>query len=525
MFWRSKKSRKRSKPQRPNALAYWKLEHLESRDMLSVVNVAITGGPLGNSVALNGDSQGDSVQLAADPATPGQYIITGSAGGNPTLLTLNGGATTNQPLTINNVTGDITVSLGSGNATFDFEGPGGTALSTAPANLIINNSTGSDSVILNNVLVDGNLTVTKTAGASGNTSLSLTNTTIIGNSTVDNTGGGGAGGGVSTTTINSSTLEGSFALLNANGFATLTVTGTTSPTTFGAGNKGVNNVTITNGDGGSTTTFAANTTAYGALNITNGNTLPGELELVTFTGTTVQGGTTIVNGNSTTKVVSTNSNLGMQLAGPAAPAPVAIANGVGFNTLAVTGSTMPWGLSVSNDNAAAGPAATGNWGSSTTITSSSIGTRIGGPSIAGAPAGDALQIIGDKGPDVVNLTSNTIGGTLDLSRLGSGNNSVTLDSNTIGSVDIVTAGTGNNFVKIAGGVIQAALTIDFGNVGSNELDLRNGTTQINGSTAPVLPSLVSGVITITGGPGVNTFRYDAGVAIPPVSGFSIFTSP
>lgn len=520
MFWRSKKSRKRSKPQRTSALAHWKLEHLESRDMLSVVNVAITAGALGNSVALLGDSQGDSVTLQADPSTPGQYIITGSAGGNPTLLSLNGGATTNQPLAVNNITGDISVSLGSGNTTFDFEGTGGTALSTTPANLIINNSTGSDTVILNNVLVNGNLTVTKTAGASGNTSLSLTNTTIIGNTTVDNTGGGGAGGGVSTTTINSSTLEGAFSLSNANGFASLSVTGATSPTTFGAGNKGLNNVTITNGDGGSTTTFAANTTIYGKLGIANGNTLPGELELVTFTGTTVQGGTTIANGNSTTKVVSTNSNLGMQLAGAVVPAPVTIANGVGFDTLAVTGSTVPWGMSVSND-----AAGTGNWGSSTSISTSSIGTRIGGPSIPVAPLGDALQIIGDKGPDVVNLASNTIGGTLDLSQLGSGNNSVTLDSNTIGSVSIVTAGAGNNFVKIAGGVIQAALNINFGNVGSNELDLRNGTTQINGSTAPVLPSTISGVITITGGVGVNTFRYDAGVAIPPLSGFSIFTSP
>lgn len=524
MFWRSKQPKKRPKGKCHGGHYFFKVERLEDRHMLSgVVNVVTTGTP--GSLTFDGDSENDSIELQSDPSTPGQYIITGT-GATPTLLTLNGSPVSTSTLTVNNITGTISVDLGDGNKTFDFEGPTGGGTSTAPSDVDITNSYGSDTNIFNNVVVDGNLNVTKAVGAVGSASLSLTNTTIEGDALVDNTGS--TGGGDTTTTIASSILEGGGATHTALGLTTndgnaiLQVSGTT---TFGAGFKGAA-VDIENGDGGSVTTFAGTATLYGPLDIENGDApLQGQINMVTFNGTTVLGTTTIDDGHATTKVTSTNSTLGSLLA--ASPQPVTITNGTGYDSLTVTGSTIPWGMGAANDGAIlGGSASTGAWGSSTTVSTSSVGTRIGGPNLlVPALTGDAFALSGDNGPDVVAMTSNTIGGILNLGTLGAGNNSVTLDSNTIGAVDVATSGLGNNFVEIAGGVIQASLSVNFGGNGSNNFTLANGSSPINGSTAPVLPSLLNGSIHIDGGPGISVFHIAAGLTLPPFSNFASVLTP
>ena len=542
MFWCSKQAKKRPNSKRPNsrrqgAFSFLRVEPLEDRHMLSgVVNVEIApaAGVAPGALTLVGDTANNSIELQSDPTTPGQYIITGT-GSSQTLLQLNGGGQTLTSLTVNGINGTISVNLGSGNDTFDFEGPTGGGTSTAPVDVDITNNAGSDVNIFNNVLINGNLNIAKAVPAGGGNSpvgyseLDLTNTTVIGDAIVNNVGGGG--GGDSLTQITGSTLEGgatnkALNLTNNLGNSIIQVQGTTQ---FGTGGFVANTpiVNIDNGDGGSRTTFAGTATVYGGLNILNGDALQGQLELVTFNQTQVLGATNIDNGDganltSNTKILVTNSNLGTQLAnlpGPNPVAPVTIQNDAGFDSLTMTGSQIPWGLSVNNDAAAAGAS---NWGSTTSISTSSIGTRIGGPALPAA--GDALQIQGDNCPDVVTATNNTIGGELDLSGLRNGNNSVTLDSNTMGALAVDT-GTGNDFLKIAGGSIQASLDVNLG-AGADTMFVTNGSVAVNGSTLPILPSPLTGAVAINGGIGVDTFEYGTGIAIPPdLNNFEIFVTP
>ena len=113
---------------------------------------------------------------------------------------------------------------------------------------------------------------------------------------------------------------------------------------------------------------------------------------------------------------------------------------------------------------------------------------------------------------------------LDLGALNNGNNAVTLDSNTMGSLRVVT-GTGNDTLTLSGGSIQSAIFVNLG-AGNDTLNMRNGSTPINGSTVPVLPSPLLGAIDIDGGAGIDTFHYDAGLVLPPdVNNFEVFVSP
>jgi hypothetical protein len=533
MFWRSKQPKKR--PRR--AANFLRVERLESRDLLSgVVNIEIApaAGVTPGNLTLVGDTANNSVMLQADPTMQGRYIITGT-GSSQTLLQINGGGVTMQTVTVNGINGVITVDMGGGNDTFDFEGPTGGGNSNAPANVSITNHAGSDINIFNNVLINGNLNITKASGAVGYSELDMTNTTVIGDAIVDNVGavggGGASGGGDSLTQITGSTLQGgatntALRLTNDQGNAIVQIQGTTQ---FGAGVAAgaAPVVSINNGTGGSRTSFAGTATVYGGLNITNGDSLPGQLELVTFNQTQVLGSTSINNGTgvnsfSDTKVIVTNSNLGTQLANfplAATAAPVTIQNNAGFDSLTISGSQAPWGLSANNDVANGG---TSNWGSSTSITGSSFGTRIGGPALP--IAGDALQISGDNGADIVSVATSTLGGALDLGALNNGNNAVTLDSNTMGALRVVT-GTGNDSLKLMGGNIQSAIFVNLG-AGNDTMELRNGSTPINTSTVPVLPSPLLGAISIDGGLGIDTFKSDTGLVLPPaLNNFEVFVSP
>jgi hypothetical protein len=542
MFWHSKQPKKRpksprSKSQRHGAAHLFRFEHLESRHMLSgVVNVVTDAA---GNLTLNGDGQGDSISLLPG-AAPGQYTING----NGTLLTLNnpGGLATTSSLSVNGINGLLDVNLGFG-GTFTL-GQTGTAPATLPNVLggvtIINGGNATNTVT--NVKIDGNLTVTATNLASTNgANLALTGIQVDGDTVVNNTGGAGlavgAAGGNSVTTITNSTLIGTglpastaFALINQNGSAGLSVQGTTN---FGAGNNTpviINNVNAVGG--GSNINFAgtaaAPVTLYGRLQIANGNSLAGQIDNVSFNWTTVLGTVAINNaaggGNTAASVTSSNSNLEAQLAPVAPPLPPAsIANGIGFDTLQVTGSTLPWGLTVANDNAVLGVASANPWGSNTIIGPSAGGT----PSVIGsmvAAGANALQITGDAGPNVVNVSSSNIGGAggvLNLSSLSNaagGNNSVTLSNNQIGALNAVLDGNAN-FLEIAGGTIQTAINVNLG-AGGSTLYLANGSS----SNAPVLPNPLFGAVLINGGLGVNTFEYETGVAVPQTNllGFQLF---
>jgi len=512
MFWRTKKVAKR----RPPAVRRLRAEAFESRHMLSgVVNVVIAPVGAAGTLTLLGDNAGNQVELQADPTNPGTFIISGT---NNTLLQVNGGGVTVQSQTVNGINLDINVQLGHGSNTFDFEGPTGGGTSTAPADLDIVNL-GTDTNILNNVTVIGNLNVTKAPGNFGLSTLTISNSTVQGDTVVNNIDGGASGGSSFTTLINSSLQGGgpthtALTLVNNGGDAELSVQGTTllGASAFGVVPPAQPEVVVVNGDGGGKSIFTGATTVYGGLTIVNGDSLPGQTETVSFNGTNVLGPTNIADGTgaahfSNTRLIVTNSNLGTKLAtvaGPT-PAPVIVQNNAGFDSLNMSGSQLPWGLAVNNDLNAAGAS---NWGSTTSITSSSIGTRIGGPSLP--VAGDALQIIGDNGPDVVNVATSTIGGELDLGALRGGNNSVTLDSNTMGSLVVVT-GAGNDFLKIAGGVIQQSIFVNLGG-GQDTMQLRHGTTPINGSTIPVMPDPLLGALFVEGGTGVDTFLSDADLA-------------
>jgi len=107
----------------------------------------------------------------------------------------------------------------------------------------------------------------------------------------------------------------------------------------------------------------------------------------------------ISNGNGDTTTSFVNSTLGSHLVLgsnnlPTIGGPVVVLNNAGFDTFTSTTTTMPWGLKIDNNNGGSSP---GNWGSTTTISQSSIGTSPYGPRvplIPGPVAGDAMILLG-----------------------------------------------------------------------------------------------------------------------------------
>ena len=368
---------------------------------------------------LAGDNSVHSIKLTSSLGGGlDAYTITSK---NGTLFQLNGAGATFTSLQVNGIVNDITVNLGVGGPnTFDFEAPAATpgSVSTVLANLIINNQSVQTNII-NNVLIQGNLTVH--SASNGYKELDMLGTQVNGCTEINNYAAAGQKAppsgtptfaGDSYANITNCTLEGlnvkpsqntdgeggvsdpvpaleidngvgnnivfiqSASPLPANETSGLTRTQigfqTTSPATalevnnnlgeskgifFGGGS----NTTLTNGGN------APSPVVYGGAEIENGATYPLQSNQVNFVGSVVYGAVDVTNdpllpgGNTRTSVQ--NSTLGAQLLNNA---PVEIVNnGIGTNQLLMTASQIPWGLAVLNDSS--------SYGNATIIDSSFIG--------------------------------------------------------------------------------------------------------------------------------------------------------
>jgi len=550
MFWfkwqrkKSKKSHEKAAGARRNSRRRLLFEALETREVMAtnIVNLVLAPfGPPGVALAIDGvgGTSGNNVSISQTTTDVNQYIIQGL---NGTVLELNGvGATLTPSITLNGISGPITVALGSDN-TFSFLGQtnitGATpVLTTQPSvltsNLTINNGDGDSTDNLTNVQIGGNLAVTA-AGPIGNSTLTITSSTVIGTTNVNNT----ATSGNTNTTISGSSLEATgggvaFTLNNGDGSNITTVNGNSQ---FGTGPMAAVAVVINNGDGGNSTTFTGassvagpgTTTVYGAVNIDNGTTLPGFVNLVSFSGANVLGPVNVANGaggataNAQTQVIG--STLGSSLAfvggAPTVGGPLVVTNATGGDTFSLQNSTLPWGLELVNGGN------TSALGSSTQITGSMVGTAPNAQTMA-LPAipgliglaqpvlGDSMYLGGDKGNNVVTIGANgggagggdTFGGNVDLQLLG-GNNSVTTQDNSVMAGLAVHAGNGNNFVLLTATTISASFNLNLGN-GNNSFFVAPSAT---------LPSQLLGSVVIKVGTGLNTTNL--GPLLPP--GFEVF---
>lgn len=503
-FWGSRdrsdaqpRRERRTKSRRKTAQRRLFVESLETREVFAgVVDVQIA--PLVGAGTLNlvGDGSNNDVEIR-QTTTPGEYTITGK---NGTLLQLNTAGVTMPSVTINGIIGNMTVGLGTGNDTFTFAGITAGGVSNIPGNLTITNDDGSNVNILDHVMVNGDFTVNKLAASSGYSELQILSSTVIGDTIANNVG---VGSGDTKTTIDSSSLQaggaGNWALLliNGTGQDILDVRGSSQ---FGTGSFiGAQPIfAVVNGAGGSRTTFTGasqvagpgTTTVYGNIAINNGGSLAGQVDIVTFNGANVLGGVTINNANGTTQTMVLNSTLGSHLSAGLG-GPLLVNNNAGFDELVMTGSSIPYGAAINNDVGAVGASL---WGSSTQITNTSIGTRPLGPALP--TPGDALQIIGDNGADIVNLSGATLGGTLNVSALGNGNNSVSLINQTAMAVLNLVTGSGNDTLLINDSRVSTAVNILLG-AGSDTF------SAINVDPATEWPSALLGAIVINGGAGVD----------------------
>jgi hypothetical protein len=417
-------------------------------------------------------------------------------------------------LTVNGINNAISVSLRTGNDNFSFLARPDGQPSNIPGDLVITNDDGSNVNMLSDVLINGNLSVLKAPAASGYNDLQILRSTVIGATLVDNIGAGGD----TKTVIDTSSLQGTgvgpaFTLLNGVGADINNIRGNSQ---FGTGPFVSTGpvVLINNGDGGSQTTFTGasaiagfgTTTVYGALVINNGLNLPGFVDLVTFDGTNVLGPVVVENGDGNASTGVTNSTLGSHLALaptnlPLIGGPLVVLNQAGFDDFTMTGSTLPWGLAIDN-NFGVPPA---NWGSSTQINQSSIGTGPFGPRLDmfGA-AGDAMALLGDNGRDLVNMNGATLGGRLNLT-LFAGNNELNVTNNSVmAGLRLVTLG-GNDKVLIDSSRILVDVFVRLGN-GADEFYVRNI------AFATDWPSSLLGSVSVDGELGVD--RTNLGSLIP-----------
>lgn len=513
MFWplqRKKKVNERKSRVRRGSSRRLLFEGLENRNLLAAGVVDVQVFPLlaPGELDLIGDLSNNEVQIS-QTVNVGEYRIDGL---NGTKLQVNGAGVTMDTVTVNGITGDILVALGTGDDTFTFDNTYASTgqLSNVPGDLRIENNDGSNQNQIENVNINGDLDVIKDAGSTGYSELHILGTTVIGFTIVDNTGGGS--GGDTWTEINDSWLQGngggppSFTLSNGDGKDIIDVQGNSQ---FGIGPfPGGPVVLISNAAGGSRTTFTGSgaaagfgtTTVYGEMMIYNGTNLPGTLDTVTFNGSNVLGDVLIMNDDGNTSVTVTNSTLGSHLvAPPFSPvigSPLLIANGAGFDQFSMTNSSAPWGVGIDNDFGFNGDV----WGSVTQITNSQIGTAPFGPAIPGFP-NVAFGMRGDNGRDVVNISGTTVDGILGL-ELYAGNNEVNLTSQTrMDALYVVTLG-GNDTLLIDDSAILVSVYVRLGS-GADTFFVRNV------DPATEWPSALLGSIDINGEIGVDTTNLSA----------------
>jgi len=520
-----------------------RFESLEDRRVLAagIVDVDVFSTP--GTLFLDGDTSNNDVEIRQTPNIPNSFDITGK---NGTLLTLNDFNTLLAPtftsLTVNGITGDISVDLnsyavvGGGVDKFTFVGTGALP-SSVPRDLLISNTAGSNTNILEDVLVNRDLIVT--ADADGYRELQIVDSEIIGSTIVDNTGvsvsDGGFNGDTKTVIDNSKLRAGTagpaalplpiaLQLINGIGMDDFSASGNSQ---FGDGAPAPPGQTdpivdIDNGTGASMTVFTGaskvygpgTTTIYGDLDIRNLANHIGTLDVLTFNGVNVFGDVNVDNGSGWTETRIINSELfsdllpGAQI--PASPehvsgAGVVIQNDAGFDTFDATDSILPWGLYINNDRSAGGVSTNG---SRTKISGSQINTARG---IAG-PSG--LTILGDAGADIVNIDPTIIRGTLFLN-LRDGQNEAVLTDDSVVDKFFYLGGFGGDQVTIDNARVTAEIDIFLG----DGADLM---TIVNVDPLVDLPP-VTGDIKIDGGNNAgDTLDTDFGPLIANIVNFEFF---
>ncbi len=496
----------RSVAARPKRTRRLSLEGLEERTVLAgLVNIEIFPNNADGFLTLTGDGSNNQVEIR-QTANPNEFHVSSP---DSTLFQINGAGVTVPEATINGIVNQIAVNLGDGNDNFSFLGIDDDNPSNVPANLEIMNQDGSNTNLVSNVIVNGDLRVTKAGGSSGYAELRIVNSTVIGDTIIDNFGGGT---GDSRTVVDNSSLHAgggdrrALWISNAEGNNITEVQGQSQLGTGSFLDPTDPIVSINNSGGGSRTSFTGagqvagpgTTTVYGKLEINNGTNLPGLLDIVTFNSTNVLGHVMIHNGHGDTESVVTDTTLGSHLVvdDPQIGGPVEIRNENGFDSLRITDSTMPWGLFV--DNAYSSPDT--NWGSDTTIINSSIGEHPFGPTLDND--GDALQIIGDNAKDEVLLDQTRLGGTLNLSELYNGNNVVSILNSSAMAALYFQGGIGDDTVTIDNSQIVVAVEIML-DQGEDTLTLSNV------DLVTQWPDPLLGLIDIDGGDGVDTTNTDA----------------
>ena len=237
-----------------------------------------------------------------------------------------------------------------------------------PRNLVITNSSGSNTNIISQVLINGNLSVSRNYFG-GYNELHILASEVTGDTHVDNDGEDDELPGDSKTVIDTSLLRGrggdpALRVENAAGMDVLTVNGNSQ---FGDGATFDPIVDIRNGNGPTMTTFTGSskvfgpgtTTIYGDLDITNDDNALGTLDVTTFNKVNVFGDVYITNGNGNTETMVVGSVLfsdllpeNQELPSPehASGAGVGVVlNSDGFDTFESTNSDYLWGLYIDND--------------------------------------------------------------------------------------------------------------------------------------------------------------------------------
>ncbi len=497
-------SRKNKSKRRTTSVRHvGRLERLEPRQlMVGTVNVLVPGD---GTLTLVGDGSNNQVELR-------QTIVGGFnntyeiSSPDDTDFQLNGSGQSLASITVNFINGDITANLGDGNDTFRFFGIAGGGKSDVPADLNINNADGSNLNELLDLFVHGDLSVTKNGASSGYSELTLTNSTVIGDTVVNNVG---VGTGDSMTTIDNSILQAGgplqfgLSLTNGSGKDILSVQGNSQ---FGTGSfPGLQPlISINNGAGGSRTTFTGasdvagpgTTTVYGDVLIDNGLNSPTKLDIVTFNTVNVLGSVTVNNSDGTTQTMVLSSTLGSHLA-PNLGGPLTINNGSGHDQLTITGTNLPYGLVVDNDVVAGGAS---NFGSTTAITTSRIGSHPNGPMLPGTK--DVLIFSGDNGNDTFALNAAVLGGGLNLTNLFNGSNEIQIINQSIVPSLVIVGGAENDRVILNDSSFLISVDIRL-NAGSDTLQV------IDVDPATEWPSPLLGRLVLDGGLGMDFSNLDA----------------
>jgi hypothetical protein len=480
------------------------------------------------SVSLNGQlfSNGDALTVSG---SGGNTIAIGAStvslgGGAPTIyystfngITVNGGASDNFALAGDSI--PTTLNAGSGNVNFN--------VSTNSVALAINGGSGTDGyTVYSN---SGQLTAT---GGTGNS-----NFTVYGSSSSMTLNGGGG--------INSYTIQSNSASLNINGGGTantLTINGNSSSITARGGSGSTDSFTVNtttgqvalDGGAGSATTYLIAAPTIAAVTVTGSSTGTNAL---TFDGTSLNNAFSI-----TTNAVSAGSGASVGFSHLTS----LVVNGIGGNdSYLINGDTVATTLNggAGNDtfniqsesggllvNTGSG-ASNVNLGSNAPLGSGNTVTGITGAVTVSGDNSDTLSLndAADTTARSATLTSTGLTGlgfaglnysglaTINV-KLGSGGNTVAINSTTLGVITNFNTGAGTNTVYVgstnsASGVmsgVAGALNLTGG--GSDTL-LLNDAGDTTSQTATLTPSSVTA---LNSAPisyaGVSNLTIDLGTA-------------